>query len=407
MAAIEEKIKDGKIVSFKFKACLGRDPNGKQVFRCKTWFPEEGLTNNKSRKAAAAAAAEWEQAAKQAFLLEQEEQERQAAEAAENAKILTFGRFVREVWLPLAVNDGEHRPSTVAMYNAILDVLLPHFDETPLQEVTALQITAYLKWLRTDYRTKYGKPPAEKTIKHHYNILRIAFNYAEKHDLIVKNPMRKVASPKVTKRKVDALSKEETAIFFAALESCELDFRCMLQLMITAGLRRGECLGLQWQDIDFDALTLSVQRNAVYTKASGVIIGAPKTATSIRTIPLMNGTAALLKEYQRRQRERFAQENMDEVFLFCREKDPFQPREPTKLTYKIKRFFEKAGLPDMSPHDLRHSCASLLLASGADIKSVQEIMGHADASTTLNYYVASDLQQARSAVDRMADAFGI
>ena len=97
MAAIEEKIKDGKIVSFKFKACLGRDPNGKQVFRCKTWFPEEGLTNNKSRKAAAAAAAEWEQAAKQAFLLEQEEQEQQAAEAAEKAKILTFGRFVREV----------------------------------------------------------------------------------------------------------------------------------------------------------------------------------------------------------------------------------------------------------------------------------------------------------------------
>ena len=83
------------------------------------------------------------------------------------------------------------------------------------------------------------------------------------------------------------------------------------------------------------------------------------------------------------------------------------PREPTKLTYKIKRFFERTGLPDMSPHDLRHSCASLLLANGADIKSVQEIMGHADAGTTLNYYVASNLEQARAAVDRMADAFGI
>ena len=154
MASIEEKIKDGQIVSFKFRACMGRISDGKQVFRCKSWIPEEGMTNKKSRKAAAAA--EWEQAAKQAFLLEQEEQELKAAEAAEKAKILTFGRFVREVWLPLAVNDGEHRPSTVAMYTAILDVLLPHFEETPLQEVTALQITAYLKWLRTDYKTKYG-----------------------------------------------------------------------------------------------------------------------------------------------------------------------------------------------------------------------------------------------------------
>ncbi len=407
MASLEEKIKDGRIVSFKFRACMGRGPDGKQIIRRTTWKPPDGLTNKKSRKAAAAAAAEWEKEVKQAFLLDQEEKALQELEAAEKAKVLTFGRFVREVWLPLAVNDGEHRPSTVAMYNAILDVALPHFDETPLQEVTGLQISTYLKWLRTDYRTKYGKPPAEKSIKHHYNILRIAFNYAEKHEMIVKNPMRKVDAPKVTKKKVDALSKEETAIFFAALESCELDFRCMLQLMITAGLRRGEMLALQWQDIDFDDLTLSVQRSATYTKASGVIIGAPKTATSIRTIPLMNGTAALLKEYQRRQRERYEQEDMNEVFLFCREKDPFRPREPTKLTYKIKRFFEKAGLPDMSPHDLRHSCASLLLASGADIKSVQEIMGHADASTTLNYYVASDLQQARSAVDRMADAFGI
>ena len=169
MASIEEKSKDGKIISCKFRVCLGRNPDGKQIIRTKYWHPPDGLTNNKIRKAAAAAAAEWEQAAKQAFLLEQEQQERRAAEAAEKAKILTFGRFVREVWLPLAVNDGDHRPSTVAMYTAILDVLLPHFDDTPLQEITALQITAYLKWLRTDYKTKYGKPPAEKTIKHHYN----------------------------------------------------------------------------------------------------------------------------------------------------------------------------------------------------------------------------------------------
>ena len=286
-------------------------------------------------------------------------------------------------------------------------MILPRFEETPLQEVTGLQISSYLRWLRNDYRTKYGKPLADKTIKHHFNILRIAFNYAEKNDLIMKNPMRKVDSPKVAKKKVDALTQEETVIFFSALEDCDLDFRCMLQLMITAGLRRGECLGLQWKDIDFDGMTLSVQRNATYTKASGVIIGAPKTATSIRTIPLMKGTVTLLFDYQQRQRMKYALDSMEDVFLFCREKDPFQPREPTKLTYKIKKFFEKAGLPDMSPHDLRHSCASLLLANGADIKSVQEIMGHSDASTTLNYYVASNLKQARAAVDRMADIFGI
>ena len=123
MASIEEKIKDGQIVSFKFRACLGRTSDGKQVFRCKNWIPEEGMTSKKSRKAAAAAAAEWEQEAKQSFLLEQEEKARQELEAAEKAKVLTFGRFVREVWLPLAVNDGEHRPSTVATKNSPVEEL--------------------------------------------------------------------------------------------------------------------------------------------------------------------------------------------------------------------------------------------------------------------------------------------
>lgn len=400
MATIQEKTKDGKIVSFKFKSCLGRDESGKQVFRCLTWYPEEGQTKAKSRKAAAAAAEEWEAAQKKAYCEEITEQRRQAS-------ILTFGRFVREVWLPLGVKDGSHRASTVAMYQYILAVMLPFFEKIPLQELTALQITKYLNWLRNDYRTERGKPLAEKTIKHHYNTLKTALNYAEKHELIIKNPIHKVDAPKVTRKKVDALSVEDAARFFTALQECEIDFRCLLQLMATAGLRRGECLGLQWQDVDFENNTLFVRRSATYTKESGVVIGEPKTATSVRTIPLMEGTVKQLQELKRQQRQLLPNIELEQAFLFCRESKPFQPKEPTKITYKTKQFFKKAGLPDMSPHDLRHTCASLLLASGADIKSVQEILGHADASTTLNFYVRADLAQTRAATQKYAAAFGI
>ena len=83
--------------------------------------------------------------------------------------------------------------------------------------------------------------------------------------------------------------------------------------------------------------------------------------------------------------------------MFSRPGEPFEPRNPSAIT----------GLPDVSPHDLRHSCASLLLSSGADIKSVQEILGHADASTTLNFYVKTDLNQMRSATEKYAKAFGL
>ena len=83
------------------------------------------------------------------------------------------------------------------------------------------------------------------------------------------------------------------------------------------------------------------------------------------------------------------------------------PRTPNAVTHRVKRFMKANGLPDMSPHDLRHSCATLLLGSGADIKSVQEILGHSNASTTLNFHVRSDLQQMKAATDKFANAFGL
>ena len=164
---------------------------------------------------------------------------------------------------------------------------------------------------------------------------------------------------------------------------------------------------MQWRDIDFDLATITIRRAVIYTKESGTIVGTPKTANSIRTIPAMLGTLEVLLELKQQRQQQFPQIDLYSAFLFCRSNDPFFPRDPTAITSKTKNFFKKAGLPDMSPHDLRHSCASLLLASGADIKSVQEILGHADARTTLNFYVASNLKQARTAIDKLAASFGI
>ena len=98
---------------------------------------------------------------------------------------------------------------------------------------------------------------------------------------------------------------------------------------------------------------------------------------------------------------------LTQAFVFSRPGDPLEPRDPSAITRHMKRFVKTAGLPDVSPHDLRHSCASLLLSSGADIKSVQELLGPADASTTLNFYVKTDLKQMRSATEKYAKAFGL
>lgn len=404
MATIQEKIKNKKIISFKFKACLGRNEEGKQVFKCHTWYPPEGLTPAKCRKEAARAAAAWEIEAKQVYSLQKEEKQQPAHEPP---PIYTFGRFVNEVWIPLCVRDGSHRPATVAMYTNILKLILPRFEDYLIHEITAVQISQYLVWLRNEYRTARGKPLAEKSIRHHYNILSMIFNYAEKQDIVTKSPMKKVDAPKVRRKAVDALSEKEAQQFFIALGNCSLDFRCILQVLITTGLRRGECIGLQWQDIDFQNATLKVQRSATYTPETGVVVSEPKTPNSIRTIPVMKSTLALLKQLQKEQMAQHPTTILSRAFVFPSEDSLFEPRDPNAVTKHMKRFIRAAGLPDVSPHDLRHTCASLLLSSGADIKSVQEILGHADARTTLNFYVKADLKQMRMATEKYAAAFNL
>ena len=98
---------------------------------------------------------------------------------------------------------------------------------------------------------------------------------------------------------------------------------------------------------------------------------------------------------------------LDDAFLFPGTNGLFTPRNPDAITRRVKRFMKSHGLPDLSPHDLRHSCATLLLMNGADIKSVQQMLGHASASTTLNFYVRSDLSQMRLATEKYAEAINL
>ena len=400
MASIQEKVKDGKVVSYKFRACLGRNKNGKQIFKSITWNPPEELSSSKAKKVAQLEADIWERETKQAFLEEQEEANRKMAD-------YTFNDFVNKVWLPLCVRDGSHRPSTIAFYEYALKIIQPYFDGVLLRDITGIKITQYLNWLRTEYKTRQGKPLAEKSIKHHYGTLSVIFGYAERQDIIIKNPMKKVETPKVTKKPVDAFSEEEAAKFLQAVAAAPMDSRCMWQTLITTGLRRGECLGLQWRDFDFDNMIIHVERSATYTKETGTIVNAPKTAKSVRTVPIMASMATLLQQLKVQTAAQYPDTIIDCAFVFGSPADIFKPRDPNTVTRRLRSFMRDNGLPDVSPHDLRHTCASLLLSSGADIKSVQEILGHADASTTLNYYVKTDIKQMRTATDKFAAAFNL
>ena len=405
MANIRENKKNGKIISFRFTACLERDAEGKQVRRYTTWEAPAGLSPSKMKKAAERAADDWEQEVRAEY--QKEKELGQAYTLPPEKRRDSFRSFVNDVWFPLQVCNGNDKQTTVTFYGNMKKLIVDYFGGAVLQEIGHMQIQRFLAYLSREYKTQRGKPLAPKTIRHYYNVLGMIFAYADKQGLLVTNPMLRVDAPKKDKKPVDALTEEQAAQFFRALADEPQDFRCMMFLLLTSGIRRGECLGLKWRDIDEKDATITIARSVVYTPESGIMVSTPKTADSVRTIPIVPAALRQLQGLKRRTMAENKSTILKDAFVFPGSGDIFSPRDPNAVTRRVKRFMKRSGLPDLSPHDLRHSCATLLLAQGADIKSVQEILGHADASTTLNFYVRSDLRQMRAAAEKYAAAFNL
>lgn len=402
MASITLQTKNGKASSYKIKVCLGRTAEGKQVFRCTTWKIPEGVTPSRAERMVKKVASEWETKVKLDYQQDLENPER-VRERMIDQKKTDFVSFIREIWFPLYVDNGEHRPKTVSFYNDTVKNIVNYFEGKVLQNITAVELQQFLVHLRT----REVKPLAAQTIHHHYRTLNMIFSCALKLEYIRRNPMVAVNSPKLGHNKVEALSNEEAEQFFLCLNSCDVEFQCLLMLFITTGIRRGELCGLQWRDLDLDNGLLKVERNVTYTKASGIVVSEPKTIKSIRTIPMTSSMIEILKLYKKQFVREYENITIENCFVFPSNSSALRPRDPHAVTRRVKRFMKRSGLPDMSPHDLRHSCGTLLLNSGADVKSVQEILGHADAQTTLNFYVKPDIQQMRTATDKFAAAFGL
>lgn len=405
MANIRENTKNGKIISYRFTACMERDVRGRQIRKYTTWTPPAGLTAVKAKKAAERAADAWEEEVRAEY--QKQKEQGSAYRLPPDKRRDDFLSFVNNTWFVLRVCGENDKPNTVAFYKNMTRMISEYFNGAVLQEISPIDIQKYLAYLRTEYKGKQGKPLSAKTLRHLYGTLNLIFGYAEQQEMIAHNPMRKVSAPKKEKKPVDALTTEQAAKLFKLLPDCTLDFHCILQLLITTGIRRGECMGLKWGDIDELESTIRIERSIACTPESGVVISTPKTVNSIRTIPVIPSTLALLQQYKKQIQNQHPNAILKDAFLFPNKENIFLPRDPNSVTRRVKRFMKNNGFPDLSPHDLRHSCATLLLAQGADIKSVQEILGHADASTTLNFYVKSDLRQMRAATEKYAAAFNL
>jgi len=281
MATIYPNFKNGKIVSFKFKAYLGRDKNNKQIFRCKTWIPEKQMSENKLKILAEKEAAIWEHQLTQDICNIQ-----QLHTPKPTLTPISFENFVNNVWFPEYMNTDKRRAATVAFHDYILRTILPYLGQETLSDIYPEKIEEYIDYLKNTYKTKDNKPLSPKTIRHHYGTLNLIFSYAETTGHITSNPITKVDIPKISKQKVNALSKSQVMTFIEEVEKLPIMQQAIYHLLLTTGIRRGECYGLTWQNVDLENMLIHIEHNVTYTKADGLLIGPPKTALSIRDIPL-------------------------------------------------------------------------------------------------------------------------
>ena len=389
MASISPyKNKDGVIISYRFRACVGRDELGKQQFATKT----VKLTDKETKLTPKKLEAEMQRQA--------DNWEKDILAGRIPVKRNTFRYFVEEIWWKNHVLNGEHKAATIEFYKNMTGRIVERFGNRDLTAIKSVDIERFLNDLRAEGLST-------STLKHYQNVLRIMFKYAETHDLIEKDPMRKVKPIKAEAKQVDFLTPEQAKVFLAALDDAPLRWRCMMTILILEGLRRGEVVGLQWSDIDFEKCTISVNRSVGYVPGQGVTVGTPKSKNSIRTLPLSAPALVLLREWKQAQAEECGAVLLPHAYIFALETDVYQPMFPTAPTRWLSRFVKAHNLPDVSPHDLRHTCGSLMLASGeASIKDIQDFLGHEDAKTTLKFYAGTTPETLRKAAEGLAAVLG-
>lgn len=386
---VARKNKAGVVASYKLMCCVGRDDSYKQIWRTKTIPRPEGLTPAKERKEVQRIADEWEEAQKAEY---------SKTHSKTDKEKITLAVFVREHWWPDHVLDGQHTPSTISFFQYMSNDILDYFGpKKQLRQIDTEAVKRYVKWLRTEARSKTGKPYTASTVQHHFSSLRNILEYARRLHYIDLDPCQDLSQkekPQRDKKRVDFLAPAEAQKFMEALSREPLYWQALESTLILTGLRRGECVGLQWGDlldrVDGEGTSykvLSITRNVTIDKNSPdkFHVGGTKTGES-REVPISPRLYALLMAFKREQTEKYGGSLLPSAFIFCRADDPYKPIYPTEPTRQLRKFVKRNNLPEVSPHDLRHTAASLALEGGANLKQVQTLLGHKDPSTTMAFY---------------------
>jgi integrase len=302
-----------------------------------------------------------------------------------DAGALTVGEYL-DRWLK-DVKDTV-RQSTHARYEyAINPHIKPGLGRIQLKDLTP----AHVRWF---YRERLDSGLAPATVHKLHVVLHKALKAAVADGLVPRNAVAGLKLPKITREEIDPLGPEEARLLLEASRGDKLE--ALYVLALNTGMRQGELLALKWDDVDLEGGVLRVRRTLTHSE-EGLVLGEPKTKKSRRTIRLTAGAVRALRDHLSRQLEEM--EHVGSLYrlgglVFATRTGTII--NPSNLRNRsFKPLLERAGLRPIRFHDLRHTCATLLLSKNVNPKVVSEMLGHASVSITLDVYshLLPDMQE--------------
>ena len=293
---------------------------------------------------------------------------------ADNLKV---GEYL-ERWLVDSVLDTV-RPTTYERYEQIVRIhVRPALGSVKLKNLTPVHV-------RGLYREKLEAGLSARTVQYIHVTLHKALKQAVQDGLIPRNATEAVKAPQVRREEMRPLSAEQVKVLLGVARGDRLE--ALYVLAIHTGLRQGELLGLKWEDVDLESGTLRVRRTLVTAKG-GPVLTAPKTKGSRRSVKLTQGAVEALRSHLKHQLQEIDRAGSlwrENGLMFASESgEPLDRRYLTSCRYKA--LLKRAELPMIRFHDLRHTCATLLLSKNVNPKIVSEMLGHASIAITLDTY---------------------
>lgn len=312
-----------------------------------------------------------------------------------------FSDYIRH-WLTIA----EKRVDVITFqgYDILAQThVLPYFDDlgVKLKDVTVDTLQAYVDEKHAHGRKDGKGGLSARTVRMHKNVIYQTLEEAVKDGLLHRNPCKSITLPKTKRYEYQVYTDEELQTLFAVLANDPL----LPLIRVTAyyGLRRSELLGLKWDSIDFRRKLITVRRTV--TKVTKTVEkDKTKNTSSYRSFPLTPDMEALFHEVKAQQ------EKNQRLFARCYHESDYvftwpdgHLYRPDYITERFSNLLKNNNLPHIRFHELRHSCASLLLSEGFNLKDVQEWLGHADIKMTANIYGHLDVARKKGIAEKMSE----